>query len=238
MSDDESYAISIPGFSEPVGAITHLGGAGVFLVMTWWLLKKGRGDSPRLLFLSVFAFTVVFLLSMSGVFHLLEPGGAGRAVLRRLDHAAIFTLIAGTFTPIHGILFRGPWRWGVLTFMWCSAAVGVTLKSIFFEAMPPWLGVVIYVAMGWVGLASAIKLRNRFAYSFIAPLVNGGIAYTAGAACLGLLVLAGDPMIIPGVVGRHELFHLAVLAGAAYHWAFIYSFADFNTRSSPLRYQV
>ena len=231
MIDDEPYAIPIPGFSEPVSAFTHLGGAGVFLILTWWLFKKGKGEHSRLICLSVFAFTLVFLLSMSGVFHILEPGTSGRAVLRRLDHAAIFTLIAGTFTPIHGILFRGPWRWGILLFVWVCAATGATLKSIFFETMPPWLGVVIYLGMGWVGLASAIKLNRRFSYSFIAPFVYGGIAYTIGAVCLGVLSLAGDPMLIPGVVGRHEVFHFAVLIGAAYHWAFVYSFADISSET-------
>ena len=80
--------------------------------------------------------------------------------------------------------------------------------------------------MGWLGLASAVKLTRRFGYIFITPPVYGGIAYTMGAVCLGVLSLAGDPMLIPGAVGRQELFHLAVLIGVALHRAFVYSFAD------------
>jgi hypothetical protein len=91
----------LPGFSDPVSSWTHLAGAGAFACLAPSLLRRGRGDGARLAFLGVFTFSTVFLLSMSGVYHLLSPGGAGRAVLRRLDHGAIFMLIAGTFTPLH-----------------------------------------------------------------------------------------------------------------------------------------
>jgi channel protein (hemolysin III family) len=168
----------------------------------------------------------VFVLSMSSVYHLLEPGSSARAVLRRLDHAAIFTLIAGTFTPIHAIVFDGIWRWGMLLFIWGAAVTGITLKTVFFHSVPPWLSVALYVGLGWVGLVSAIRLLRSFGYRFVAPLVYGGLAYTAGAATLGILSLLGGPMLVPGVVGRHEIFHLAVLAGVAFHWQFVYRIAD------------
>lgn len=215
--------------SEFVNVLTHMGGALVFLVLTGWLLKKDWGVGSRTIALSVFSLALVFQLTMSGIFHVLEPDSAERAVFQRLDHAAIFTLIAGTFTPIHVILFRGPWRWGFLSFLWICAVVGVMLKSVYFEITPPWLGVSIYVGMGWFGLISAVKLQKRFGTKFIAPLVYGGIAYTVGAICLGVLFMAGNPMIVPGFVGRHELFHVAVLMGATFHWIFIYRFADFDS---------
>ncbi len=211
----------IPGFSEPVSSWTHLIGAGAFLALTWPLLRRGGHDIVRTFTLAVFAFSCILVLSISGVYHMLEPGSSGRAVLQRLDHAAIFTLIAGTFTPIHTIAFRGVWRWGMLLFIWVAAVTGIVLKTVFFDGVPPWLGTVIYVGLGWVGLVSAIRLIRSFGYRFIAPLFYGAVAYTAGAGALGLLSVLGDPMLIPGVVGRHEIFHLAVLAGIAFHWQFV-----------------
>src|SRR6478672_10312211 len=101
----ETYPI--PGFSDPFSSLTHLLGAGAFACLTPLLILKGRGDPWRVASLGVFAFSTVFLLAMSGTYHLLSPGTPGRAVLQRLDHAAIFVLIAGTFTPFHCILFRG-----------------------------------------------------------------------------------------------------------------------------------
>src|SRR4051794_13448772 len=94
-----------PGFYEPFSALSHLLGAFVFLILGCLLLLRGRGQRSRLIFLGIYAVAIVFLLSMSGVYHMLVRGGTPHRVLERLDHSAIFVLIAGTFTPIHGLLF-------------------------------------------------------------------------------------------------------------------------------------
>src|SRR5262249_33751051 len=161
------------------------------------------------------------LLSMSGVYHLLSPGGAGRVVLRRLDHGAIFVLIAGTFTPLHVILFRGWWRFGPLLLIWAAAITGVTLKSIFFDEMAEGVGLLCYRGRGWRGGASGFGLCPAHGLPFIRPLLWGGLAYSAG----GVLEFLGWPVLIPGVLGPHELFHVGVLAGAGLHWKFVSQFA-------------
>jgi channel protein (hemolysin III family) len=212
----------IPGFSDPVSSLSHLLGAGVFACLTPFLLWRGRGNALRLTLLSVFAFSTVFLLSMSGVYHLLSEGGAGRAVLQRLDHGAIFVLIAGTFTPLHGILFRGWWRWGPLLFVWAAAITGITLKTIFFTGLAEWLGLTFYLALGWFGAVSGLELWRRHGMAFVRPMLWGGVAYTIG----GTLEFLRPPFLIPGVLGPHELFHLAVLVGISFHWRFVWQFAS------------
>lgn len=137
--------------------------------------------------------------------------------MQRLDHAAIFVFIASTFTPIHTIVFKGVWRWGMLAFIWTCAIVGVTLKSIFFDSTPYALGMSLYLAMGWVGLVSGVALARRFGVRFVLPLVGGAVAYTGGA----MIEFLEWPKLWPGVIGPHELFHAAVLLGAAFHWTFI-----------------
>ena len=92
--------LPIPGFSDPVSSLTHLAGAVVSAVLGAFLIYRGRGELRRVVSLAVFVFSCVLLLSLSGVYHLLSPHTAGRSVLMRLDHAAIFVLIAGSFTPI------------------------------------------------------------------------------------------------------------------------------------------
>ncbi len=223
---------AIPGFAEPVAAWTHLLGVGLCLALTWPLLQRGRGSRGRIVSLAVFAFACVFVLSMSTVYHLLDPEGSAKPVVQRLDHAAIFTLIAATVTPIHAILFRGFWRWGMLLFIWAAAGTGIVLKTIFFAGVPPWLGVLLYVCLGWVGVVSVFKIWRGFGWRFASPLVYGGLMYTLGAGTLGLLASLGGPMLIPGVVGRHELFHLAVLAGMGFHWRFMRGIAD-GSRGGP-----
>lgn len=209
--------VSIPGFSDPFSSITHLVGAFVFLLFGIRLVGLARGNYGWLIAVCVFVFTVVFLLSMSGVFHLLEHESTGRAVLQRLDHAGIFALIAGTFTPVHSILFIGFWRWGFLVLIWVLAIIGITLKSIFFNDLAEWLGLVLYLGLGWLGILSAYLAHRLHGFKIIKPLVYGALAYTVGAS----LEFLSLPIVISGVIGSHELFHIAVLAGIAWHWQFI-----------------
>jgi channel protein (hemolysin III family) len=201
--------------------MTHLFSAGIFAILGIWLVQRGRDSLTKVIALSIFAISSVFLLSMSGVFHLLEPQGIARDILQRLDHAGIFFLIAGTFTAVHGILFRGLWRWGMLLMIWAIAITAITLKTIYFHDLAEWLGLSLYLGMGWIGAISGVVLYRRFGYPFIKPLVYGALAYTIGA----IMEFIRMPVLIPGVIGPHELFHVAVIAGLGYHFAFVLSFS-------------
>jgi channel protein (hemolysin III family) len=209
--------LAIPGFSEPVSSLTHLAGAVVFAILSASLIARGRGDARRVISLAVFAFSCVLLLSFSGVYHLLTPGTAARGVLMRLDHAAIFVLIAGSFTPVHVIRLRGLWHWHLLAWIWLAAIAGLVLKTVYFEATPQWLGLLMYLGLGWLGVISTVALARRSGVRFVLPLVWGALAYTIGAVAEFL----EWPVLVPGIVGPHEVFHLAVLAGISFHWAFI-----------------
>ncbi|MEA3193805.1 MAG: P-type Ca2+ transporter type [Betaproteobacteria bacterium] len=209
--------LSIPGFSDPVSSLTHLAAAVIFAILSAFLIASGRGDARRVISLVVFAFSCVLLLSLSGVYHLLTPETAARGVLLRLDHAAIFVLIAGSFTPVHAILLRDRWHWHLLAGIWGAAIIGLTLKTVYFDTVPLWLGLLMYLGLGWLGLISTVALARRFGVRFVLPLVWGALAYTAGA----LAEFASWPVLLAGVVGPHEIFHLAVVAGISFHWAFI-----------------
>ena len=130
----------LPGFHEPFSVFSHLLGAVLFVFLGFKLLQRGRGNGARITFLSIYAASCVLLLSMSTVYHMMVRGGAAHAVMGRLDHGAIFVLIAGTFTPTLGILFRGWLRWGQLILIWAAAITGITLKSIFYDDVAEWLG--------------------------------------------------------------------------------------------------
>ena len=217
-------AISIPGFTDPFSSISHLLAAFILLVIGIRLIHFSRGHNGHLIAVSVFVFSVVFLLSMSGVFHLLDRGSDGRAVLQHLDHAAIFGLIAGTFTPVHTILFKGFWRWGFLLIIWSLAIVGIVWKSIFFNEMAEWLSLMFYLGLGWLAILSAYLTKRLHGFTIIKPLIYGGLAYTIGAS-LEFLKL---PIVIPGTLGPHELFHIAVLFGIYWHWQFVRSLVMLN----------
>ena len=163
----------------------------------------------------------MLLLSLSGVYHMLERGGNAHAVLARLDHAAIFVFIAGTFTPVHGILFHGLMRWVPLVVVWGVAILGVTLKSVYFQEFPERLGLALYLAMGWFCALAGIVVGRRYGFAFIRPLVLGGLAYSIGA----VTDYCRWPVVIPGAVGPHEVFHIAVILGAYWQWQFVWKIA-------------
>lgn len=208
--------VSIPGFADPVSSISHLVATVGFALAAVPLLRSARDHRGRMLALGIYAGSVVLLFAMSGVFHLLPHDTGGRAVLQRLDHASIFVLIAGTFTAVHGILFRGWLRWGVITFVWVVTATAIPLKTVFFDEMPEPLGMTLYLAFPWIGFLSGYLIWRRRGVRYVASLVLGGLAYTAGA----VLELRHWPNPWPGVVHAHELFHFAVIAGAVLHWHF------------------
>jgi channel protein (hemolysin III family) len=131
-------------------------------------------------------------------------------------------LIAGSFTPVHVILLRQRWHGHLLAWIWGAAIAGLTLKTIYFNAVPTWLGLLMYLGLGWLGVISTVALARSFGVRFVLPLVWGALAYTFGA----LADFANWPTLIPGVVGPHEIFHLAVIAGVSFHWAFISSIAS------------
>ncbi|VAW91138.1 COG1272: Predicted membrane protein hemolysin III homolog [hydrothermal vent metagenome] len=218
---DSQLIFSIPGFSDPFSSMSHLLAAFIMLLLGGFTIWRSRASRSHLICYSIFTFCAVFLLSMSGVFHLLEPNSTGRDVLQRLDHAGIFLLIAGTFTPIHGILFKSWWRWGMLLPIWAIAITGLTLKTIFFIGFPEWFGLFLYLGLGWLGFISAIAVKRHYGFQVIKPLLYGAVAYSSGAVMEFLRM----PIIIPGVIGPHELFHIAVLVGLGFHFYFVYQFA-------------
>ncbi len=217
-----SSVISIPGFADPFSSLSHLSGAVLFAIFSVLLLQRGRGDWLRTASLAIFCCGTVFLLTVSGLTHMVGRDGSAYFFLQRLDHAAIFALIACSFTPMHVILFQGRQRWTVLALVWTIAILGITFKTIYFDSIPPSVGTAIYIGMGWIGLLSWSSIVRRYGFHFARPLMYGGFAYTIG----GLLDVLHWPILVSGVIQSHEVFHVAVLIGLGFHWAFVYTIAN------------
>ncbi len=208
---------AIPGFCQPVSSLSHLAGAVVALVAGVSLVRLARGCRYRVSAVAVYVFCVVATLGISGAYHTLDRGCSARTVMQRMDYFAIWLLIAGTFTAVHGIMFSGAWRRGALTFIWGYVAVGISLQAIWFRVFSGVPGLVLYLGLGWVGLFSILKLGRQIGFTVVRPLWYAGIAYSAGA----ILEATGHPILIDRWVGPHEIFHVAVIAGVALHWFFI-----------------
>lgn len=210
------------GFADPISSWSHFLGALAGFVGTYFLIKRAQGNAWRVFALCVYSFTVVFLFSMSAVFHLLPRETLGRHVLIRLDHAGIWCLIAGTFTPIHSILFRGAWRWLVLLFIWVVAVTGLVLEVVFFTSFPEWLALSFFLGLGWIGALTRYQFHKSYAGQSSKYIDIGAIAYTVGA----IVDFKRWFIIWPTYFGHHEFFHIMILLGASSHWLFIYRWAN------------
>ncbi len=217
---DEWYSIS--GFNDPMSSLSHLVGTVIFFAFSIFLLRSAWRSRPVFLFSLQFVLATLFLLSMSFVYHMMTVDGTARAVMLRLDVAAIFVMIASTFTVIHGILFHGWRRWLIILLLWTITITGVTLRTIFFDSIPSVVGDGIFLLMGWIGAWSAFLLWQRYGWRAVVYALAGGLFYSAGA----LINTFGWPVFIQKVWGPHETFHLFVLAGLGTHWAFVWSIAD------------
>ena len=200
-----------------MASLTHLFGALAFLVLGAGLIRRGEGDGLRVAALVIYVSGVVSALLLSGLMHLADRDSGARIMLVRLDHAAIFFLIAATYTPVHIIQFKGWMRWGVLVFIWTAAASGMILKLIAIDSVPEWLSLTFYLVLGWVGLFTALALHRVVGFSPLIPIMIGALAYTIGA----LIDVSAIPDIVPALIRPHEIFHLFVLAGVASHWVYI-----------------
>jgi hemolysin III len=122
--------------------------------------------------------------------------------MRRVDHAGIYILIAGTYTPVCLLVLNGAWRIAVLAIVYAGAAAAVTLKFVWIDA-PRWLAAVLGIALGWMAVVILPQLAVRLDPAAVALLGAGGLAYTAGA----IIYARGRPDPLPTVFGYHELFH-------------------------------
>jgi hemolysin III len=173
------------------------------------LVLRSHDDLPRLLSMLVYGLSMIELYAVSAVYHLGAWQGRRRQIVRALDHANIFILIAGTYTPICVNVLSGWLRPTVLVLIWALAAVGVTL-SVLAVAMPRWATTGLYLVMGWVAIIPAPSLVRDLPASAVALLVGGGLLYSAGAVIYALK--RPDPL--PRFFGFHEVFHLFVIAGS------------------------
>ncbi|MDG1875112.1 MAG: hemolysin III family protein [Mariniblastus sp.] len=217
---DEWY--SIGGFSDPMSSLSHLVGTVVFFVLSFFLLASAWDSRLKFWLALEFACATLLMLTMSFVYHMMSVGSVSRDVMLRLDVAAIFIMIASTFTVLHGILFTGWRRWAIISLLWTITVVGVTLRTIFFHSIPGFVGDGIFLLMGWIGAVSAYLLWTEFRWRAVFPIVIGGLFYTVGA----ILNAMDWPVFIPKVWGPHETFHFLVLAGVGTHWSLVWSICD------------
>ncbi len=166
----------------------------------------GNGSLLHIVAAAVYGISLVLLYLASTLYHAIQNPRAKR-VLKILDHASIYLLIAGTYTPFTLITLRGPWGWSIFGVIWSLAILGMALEA-FWVLRPRWTSVVIYVAMGWLGIIAIGPLIAGLATPGLWLLIAGGVAYTVGTAFY----------VWASVRYTHAIWHLWVVAGSVLHY--------------------
>ena len=206
---------------EPMSSFTHLIGALFFALATVLLIVKTvltpHWSVKALVSVILFGISLIALYTASTVYHFANGSDKKIRILRKLDHAMIYVLIAGTYTPVLLQYMDGLHGWVFTAVMWFCAVLGIVIKLCWFGA-PRWLQTVLYIAMGWAVLFD-LSVLQAMSGTAVTLLAAGGISYTLGA----VIYLLKKPNITPAF-GFHELFHVFVLLGSLCHFIMIFCY--------------
>jgi hemolysin III len=173
-------------------------------------LILGAVGTRRRVAAALFAGSVAACFGASALYHRVTWTPRVRLWMRRVDHAGVYVLIAGTYTPVSLLALTGTMRVVVLIIVWAGAAAAIVLKFVWVAA-PKWLSAVIGIALGWVAVLALPQLIMRLDPVALMLLLAGGLAYTVGA----VVYARRWPDPLPSVFGYHELFHALTIVAAA-----------------------
>ena len=197
------------GVSHQWACIVFVGLAALLIV----LAEGGREHAGA----AAFAAALVAMFGTSAVYHRVNwQSLAARMWLRRLDHAMIFVLIAGTYTPFGLLALEGAWRWSILSVVWAGALAAIVVALAWVGA-PRWLNSALGILLGWVGIVVVPQLMDAIGPLGMLLLAVGGVLYTFGA----VVYARRTPDPVPAVFGYHEVFHACVIGAAACQYAVV-----------------
>jgi len=199
-------------FREPVNSLTHLAGALFTMIALLWLLTITAGDKGLMFVVFVYGISTIAGFSASGIMHLYWGDQKWLKWLIQLDHAAIYIMIAGNFTPILYLYLEGSLRLWSMAGIWVIAFVGVVYKMLYWQAGSH-ISTLLYVLMGWSGLLLSPFILPQLPFIAIWLIFSGGIMYSVGA-----IIFALKRPNLNQRWGHHEIWHLFVLAGFGLHF--------------------
>ncbi|AZI43643.1 hemolysin III family protein [Deinococcus psychrotolerans] len=213
-----AFAALYSSLREPWNSLTHWAGAALALVALAGMLGYAAAHQLSLWPFVVYGLSMVFLYTASASYHSFRVGERALLRLRKLDHSAIFLLIAGSYTPVAYFGLSGIWQSLVLWIIWGIALAGILLKLLTMR-LPRWISTLLYIVMGWTALVFLPQLARNLSGAALFWLAAGGVLYSVGAVIYG--TKRWNPR--PGVFGFHEIWHLFVLGGTGAHVAMMFT---------------
>jgi hemolysin III len=210
VSKTKAYTIA----EEIAHALTHGVGAiaaivGLIFMLVW---AVSYGDTFHVVSASIYGASLILLYLASTLYHAF-PWPRIKAFFQQMDHAAIYVLIAGTYTPFALVNLRGPWGWSLLGVVWGIAVVGVIME-VAMKERKKWLSLSLYLGMGWMALIMIKPMIDSVEPGGLWLLLAGGLAYTFGVIFY----------VWKSLRFHHAIWHLFVLAGSVLHFFSVFYF--------------
>lgn len=196
----------VRGFVHGAAALASIAGLVV-------LLALNPGGLGLTISLAVYAGSLVAMFTISSLYHSIPWTDTWKRRMQRLDHSAIFLVVAGTFTPFAQVALEGAWRTAMLAAVWAAAGVGIAIKLVERNVRLS-ISVTIQSAMGWATVISMWQIASRLGVDTVILIAAGGVIYTAGM----VMFLVKRPRLSLRVFSTHELFHVMVVAASSVHF--------------------
>lgn len=198
---------------EPVNTWTHFVLFMAAIVGLVFLIILSRHNLSKLITMTVYGVSMILLYGASSLYHWVRTTPQKELILKRIDHIAIYLLIAGSYTPVFYYGLTGGWRWAMLGVIWSLAFIGMILKIWFIHA-PRYVSSAFYVSLGWIALVPFFQLIRNLPMGAIVLMAVGGVAYTLGAIIYATKIFD----FFPKRFGFHEIFHLFIGVGSILHF--------------------
>lgn len=198
------------GYIHQAGFVIALGACGLLITQS----HGARALAANM----VYSFSLMGLYGVSALYHTPLWGHRAYALMRCIDHAAIFCLIAGSATPICLLGIKGELGFELISLIWGVAILGM-LITVFWSRGPKWVRALLYVSAGWLAFPYLPQIESSLGATNLWLLLAGGITYTLGA----IVYACKRPDPIPHIFGYHEVFHLMVIIASGFHFVIIYN---------------
>ena len=201
---------------EPVNTWTHFISFVAAIVGLVFLIIVCKNNISKLVTMTIYGLSMILLYGASSIYHWVQTTPKKELLLKKIDHIAIYFLIAGSYTPVFYYGLEGAWRWAMLISVWSLAMLGMTLKIWFIHA-PRYVSAGFYVSLGWIALVPFLQLIKHLPLGAIILMAVGGVIYTMGAVIYATKIFD----FFPKRFGFHEIFHLFIAAGSIVHFIMI-----------------
>ena len=201
---------------EPVNTWTHFISFVASIVGLVFLIIICKNNLSKLITMSIYGVSMILLYGASSLYHWVRTTPQKELLLKKIDHIAIYFLIAGSYTPVFYFGLDGAWRWAMLISVWSLAVLGMALKIWFIHA-PRYVSSAFYVSLGWIALVPFLQLIKNLPLGAIILMAVGGVIYTMGAVIYATKIFD----FFPKRFGFHEIFHLFIAAGSIVHFIMI-----------------